>query len=136
MGSSGFELFHCGHLALFKKARSLGDFLIVGVSSDETLIRWWRESGDTTRRPIIPDNQRYEIIKNCKLVDEVVEDAPYETTKEFIIKNKIDLVVRGDSDFLERYKDPVGMGMFRAVGYTEGISTTKIIEEIISRIKS
>jgi cytidyltransferase-like protein len=121
------DLFHYGHISFFKKARELGDYLVVGVHSDKTCSGY-------KRQPIIEESQRYEMIRNCKLVDEVIEDAPYITTKEFIIKNKIDVVVRGNgSSFTECYKDPVEMGIMRYVEYTEGVSTTQIIEDIVSR---
>lgn len=120
------DLFHYGHICFFQQARNLGDYLIVGVHSDKTV-------SEFKRQPIIIESQRYEMIRNCKLVDEVIEDAPYKTTKDFIVKNKIDFVVRGnDSCFSDCYKDPIEMGIMRYVKYTEDISTTKIIEKINS----
>ena len=124
------DLFHYGHISFFKKSRSFGDRLIVGVHSDKTISEY-------KRIPVIKENQRYEMVKSCSLVDEVIEDAPYETTEKFIVENKIDLVVSGDDNvYAPFYKDPIKMGIMRYVKYNEDISTTQIIETIYSRLFS
>ena len=111
------DLFHIGHINMFKQAREYGDYLIVGVHSDKTVESY-------KRKPIISENDRYEIIKNCKLVDEVI-------TQDYIKENKIDVVIHGDDNsFSENYKVPIEMGIMKYVKYTEGISTTKIIGRI------
>lgn len=118
------DLFHIGHINMFKQARELGDYLIVGVHSDETV-----ESYKKT--PIIPEKERYEIIRNCRLVDEIIEDAPLIVTKKYILKHDINLVVHGDDVRYDSfYKVPINMDIMRYVKYTKGISTTKILNEI------
>ncbi len=119
------DLFHVGHINLFKKARELGDYLIVGVHSDKAVESY-------KRKPIIAEQQRYEMVKYCRLVDEVIEAAPLTITEDFIRENSIDLVVHGD-DFQKGHKQhevPVEMGIMCYVPYTGGISTTEIIEKI------
>ena len=61
-----FDLFHIGHLNILKQSRSMCDHLIVGVSSDE-LVQTYK--GIT---PFIPFEERVEIIRSCRYVDEVV----------------------------------------------------------------
>ena len=76
---------------------------------------------------------RYELIRNCRLVDEVIEDAPLEITKEYIEKHKIDLVVHGNDknkQFSIQHKIPLELGIMRYVEYTSGISTSDIIREV------
>ena len=121
------DLFHYGHISFFQKARELGDYLIIGVHSDKTV-------SDYKRTPVIKEYERYEMIKNCRLVDEVIEDAPYETTEEFIVKNKIDLVVSGDDHvFASFHKDPIRMGIMKYVQYTHSVSSTSIILRALSQ---
>lgn len=61
-----FDLFHIGHLNMFKRAKEQCDYLIVGVVSDEQVIREKKTS------PYIPFEERLEIVGACKYVDEAV----------------------------------------------------------------
>jgi len=63
--TGGFDPLHSGHIEYFKAARELGDYLIVGVNSDEWLIR---KKG----RPFMPYQERQSIIKELSVVDEVI----------------------------------------------------------------
>ena len=62
-----FDLFHIGHLNIFKRAKEQCDYLIVGVVSDEQVIK-----GKKTR-PYIPFDERLAIVQACRYVDEAVE---------------------------------------------------------------
>ena len=64
MISGGFDPIHSGHIAYFKAARALGDMLIVGLNSDEWLIR---KKG----RAFMPWNERLCVVNNLSMVDEV-----------------------------------------------------------------
>lgn len=61
-----FDLFHIGHLNLLKKAKANCDFLIVGVNSDN-LVKQYKN-----KTPVIPQEERIEIIESLKYVDQVV----------------------------------------------------------------
>lgn len=61
-----FDLFHIGHLNIIKKAKEQCDYLIVGVSTDENVLDYKK------KKPIIPFEERFEIIKSLKYVDKVV----------------------------------------------------------------
>ena len=122
------DLFHYGHMNFLKQARTHGDFLLVGIHTDEAVTVY-------KRRPIFSMEERVASVEGCRYVDQVVPYAPLTIDREWIEKHNIDLVIHGDdfSSELERlcYEIPMQMGIYRTVGYTEGISTT----EIISRIK-
>lgn len=62
-----FDLFHIGHLNIFRQAKEQCDYLIVGVVSDEQVIR------NKKTRPYIPFCERIAIVQACKYVDEAVE---------------------------------------------------------------
>lgn len=119
------DLFHYGHISFFKKAREFGNYLVVGVHSDEdvAVFKW---------APVLNLNQRVAVIECCDLVNEVIPSAPPETTEKFIEKNKIDLVVATKSYSKEAlntfYKDPQQMGILKLVDYKDGISTSYIVE--------
>lgn len=123
------DLFHVGHLNLIKKAKSLGDELIVGIHSDNDVMSY-------KRRPIIPFDQRIEIVKNIIHVDEVIKNAPLFLTEDFLKKNNINIVVHGDdiTDSLkEQHKVAIEKNIVKYVPYTNNISTTKIIKQIKER---
>lgn len=62
-----FDLFHIGHLNIFKRAKEQCDYLIAGVVSDEQVIK------SKKTRPYIPFDERLAIVQACKYVDEAVE---------------------------------------------------------------
>ena len=121
------DLFHAGHLNLIRQAKEFGDYLIVGIHSDEGVTSY-------KRRPIINEKDRYEMARGCKYVDEVVEAAPLIITEDFLEKHKIDFVVHGDdvtAKIKKQHKVPLEKNIMKYIPYTEGISTTKIIKKII-----
>jgi cytidyltransferase-like protein len=77
--TGGFDPLHSGHIAYFKAAKQLGDWLIVGINSDLWLTK---KKG----RPFMPVWERYEIINNLKMVDQtvVVADDPDGSCTTFI----------------------------------------------------
>jgi len=121
------DLFHYGHVNFLKKASSHGDFLLVGVHADEEVMTY-------KRRPILSMEERVASVEGCRYADEVIPNAPLEIDRPFIEKHNIDLVIHGDdfSSDLEQlcYKIPMEMGIYRTVGYTEGISTTDLIDRV------
>ena len=127
------DFFHSGHVEFFKKARTLGDYLIVGIHSDEVLISNDYKKG----KPILTMEERVNSVEACRFVDEVLPNAPFIIDRPWIDEHNIEMVVRGDDmpqDRLEYfYKVPMDMGIFRTVPYTAGISTTEIIRRIMER---
>lgn len=120
------DLFHVGHLNIIKKAKKMGDVLIVGIHSDEDVKSY-------KRTPIICHDQRVEIIKSIKYVDEVIENAPLSITKDFLDKNKINIVVHGDdksASISDQHKYIIDNNIIKYVNYTKGISTSCIINRI------
>ena len=127
-----FDLFHFGHLESFRKCKELDKnvYLIVGIISDDVAKNY-------KRLPIIEEKHRYEIIKNINYVDEIIENPPLILKKNFIEKNKIDLVVHGfcnpeDANNQDNFfAYPKSINKFKEIEYCKEISTSDIIDKII-----
>ena len=72
---STFDLFHSGHVAMLKEAKSNCDYLMVGLQTDPTIDR------PEKNKPIQSVFERYVQLEGCKYIDEIV---PYETEKDLI----------------------------------------------------
>ena len=72
-----FDLFHVGHLNILKKAASQCDKLIVGVTTDEFAIEY------KNIKPVVPFNERIEIINSIKYVDEVYPQNNHDKFKQW-----------------------------------------------------
>ena len=124
------DMFHAGHVEFLKKARALGNYLIVGVLPDAEIAGY-------KRIPILTLEERVKVIEACRYVDEVIVGPPVVLSKELVDRYKIDYVVHGDDASSEmtkaQYKVALDRGIYRTVPYTPGISTTGIISRITQR---
>jgi glycerol-3-phosphate cytidylyltransferase len=113
-----FDLFHVGHIRLLERARSLGDHLVVGLSTDEFNLR-------KGKRSVFSYSERFAILGALRHVDEIVPENDWEQKLNDVISNKIDIFVMGDDwegkfDFLKPNCEVVYLPR------TSGISTTYI----------
>jgi ethanolamine-phosphate cytidylyltransferase len=127
------DLFHAGHVALLREARHHGDWLVVGVLSDETAASY-------KRRPVMSLAERVAVIESCRYVDEVIEDAPFRLTEEFLAEHDLAVVVHGDdlspgdADFV--YGPAAAAGKLRYVRRTGELSTTELIRRVVEATSS
>ncbi|MDD2518771.1 MAG: glycerol-3-phosphate cytidylyltransferase [Bacilli bacterium] len=84
-----FDLFHMGHLNILKRAKQLGDYLVVAVSTDE-----FNEIKNKTS--YYPYEERKAIVESIKYVDEVIPEKSWNQKLNDIKKHNIDIVVMGD----------------------------------------
>ena len=73
---STFDLFHAGHIMMLKEAKTQCDHLIVGLQTDPTIDR-----PDTKNKPVQSVFERYEQLKACKYIDEILV---YETEDDLV----------------------------------------------------
>ena len=85
-----FDLFHIGHIETLKRAKAIGDYLIVGVHDDQT-VNLYKGSN----YPIMSLNDRVMCVLSTKFVDEVIIGAPWSVTRELITGFNIKIVVQG-----------------------------------------
>ena len=115
-----FDLFHIGHLNILRRAKELGDYLVVAVSSDAF-------NALKGKKCVIPDYERMAIVEAIKYVDEVIPENSWEQKIEDVKNHDIDVFVMGNDwegkfDFLKEYCEVVYLPR------TDGISTTQIKE--------
>jgi len=119
-----FDILHAGHIRYLKRARSLGDVLIVGLNSDRSV------SSIKPGRPINSEKNRAEVLAGLASVDYVVifsEKTPYNLIKAL----KPDILVKG-GDW--KKEDIIGSDIAKetySLPFVKGISTTRIIDKII-----
>ncbi len=99
-----FDLFHVGHLNLLKRARALGDRLIVGLSTDEFNLEM------KNKVTAIPYKDRKKILEHITCVDLVIPEINWEQKKNDILTHDVNIFVMGDDwegkfDFLSKYCD-------------------------------
>lgn len=117
-----FDLFHVGHLNILKRAKSLGDYLIVAVSSDEFNSLKGKKAYNSIE-------DRLAILESLEVVDEVILEEHWEQKVRDIQQYNIDVFVMGDDwkgkfDYLNELCEVVYLPR------TDGISTTKIKEDL------
>ncbi|CAG9801745.1 unnamed protein product [Chironomus riparius] len=127
-----YDLFHQGHARQMMQAKNIFPkcevYLIVGCCNDEMT---HAKKGVTVLR----DTERYEAIRHCRYVDEVLKDAPWIITEKFLHENKIDFVAQDSSPYVsdgnDIYKMVKDKNMFIPTQRTDGISTSDILKRII-----
>ena len=123
-----FDVLHSGHLALLNYAKSLGDYLIVGIDTDE---RVKEKKGPT--RPVNTKEERSLMLINLKAVDEVRYFGTDEELENLVKSVEPDIMVVGSD-----WKDKSVIGSYYAAKLIffdriDEYSTTKIIQSIIDR---
>lgn len=123
-----FDILHVGHVRYLQEAAGLGDILVVGLNSDESVRRL-----KGAERPVNSEADRAEILASLKCVSYVVifeEDTPY----NLIEKLQPDVLVKG-SDY--KPEEVVGKdiveargGCLKLISFVEGKSTTNIIKKM------
>ncbi|WP_066355826.1 glycerol-3-phosphate cytidylyltransferase [Aliarcobacter skirrowii] len=117
-----FDMFHIGHLNLLNRLKSLGDKLIVAVSTDEF-------NSIKGKKTLIPFEQRALIVQNIKCVDIVISEKNWEQKIDDIKKYNVDIFAIGDDwqgkfDFLKDYCEVIYLPR------TQNISTTELKKEL------
>ncbi|EAM0951762.1 glycerol-3-phosphate cytidylyltransferase, partial [Campylobacter jejuni] len=116
-----FDLFHYGHLRILERAASLGDKLIVGVSSDSL------NFAKKHRYPIYSEQERLNIISSLKCVSCVFLEEALELKRDYLLKYQANILVMGDDwkGKFDCFNDICDVIYFER---TPSISTTEIIE--------
>ncbi len=123
-----FDILHLGHIDYLEKARNLGDRLVLGLNTDDSVSRF-----KGPERPVQDEHSRARVLAALQFIDLVVlfnEDTPLALISELLP----DVLVKG-SDYLA--ENIVGAdvvkkhgGVVKTIDFVAGYSTTRIIEKI------
>jgi glycerol-3-phosphate cytidylyltransferase len=121
-----FDLTHVGHVNLLRRAKQLGDYLIVGLSSDSFNSLKGKQS-------IFPYEHRKEILESIRFVDLVIPENNWEQKVSDIINYQVDIFVMGNDwagkfDSLKEYCEVIYLPR------TEDISTTEIKQMVKNEV--
>ena len=117
-----FDLFHFGHLEILRRAKDLGDYLVVAVSSDTfNLIKG--------KKSFSPLEQRKKIVEAITYVDKVIIEENWEQKRQDIIENKIDIFTIGD-DWKGKFDDLKDVCKVVYMPRTPDISSSKFKKSI------
>jgi glycerol-3-phosphate cytidylyltransferase len=121
-----FDLLHFGHIELLKRAKALGDYLIVALSSDEF-------NAIKGKNAYHPYEERKAMLEALRVVDLVIREDTWEQKTSDVSKYHVDVFVIGDDwegkfDFLKEQCEVVYLPR------TEGISTTKIKHDLEQKL--
>lgn len=124
-----FDLLHYGHIELLRRAKELGDYLIVAISTEEFNEIKGKKSYDNF-------DTRKKMLEAVRYVDLVIPEETWEQKKEDVLRYGVDVVVMGDD-----WKNDQNFEILRDVcevvylERTKGVSTTKIKKELkLSRL--
>lgn len=117
-----FDLLHRGHINLLKRAKAMGNFLVVGLSSDGF-------NALKHKKAFYSYEERKLVLEAIRYVDEVIPEENWEQKERDILDHEIDIFVMGDDwsgkfDHLKKNCEVVYLSR------TEGISTTQIKAEL------
>ncbi len=117
-----FDILHIGHINILKRAKALGDKLIVAISSDEF-------NAGKHKSSLLNYENRKVVVESIRYVDMVIPETDWKQKVTDIEKYNVDIFVMGDDwegkfDFLKEYCEVIYLPR------TEGISTTKIKKEL------
>jgi len=117
-----FDLFHYGHLRILKRAKALGDYLVVAVSTDEF-------NAIKGKKCTYPYEHRAAIVEAIQYVDEVIPEHNWEQKIDDIKTHNIDVFVMGN-DWQGKFDELKEHCNVVYLDRTEDISTTKIKNEL------
>lgn len=121
-----FDLFHIGHLNILKRSAEFGRKLVVGVSTDAL------NFSKKGRYPVIPQEERMELVRCCRYVDQVFYEESLDLKRQYILDAKADCLVMGN-DWKGKFDEFNDICDVRYLDRTDNISTTYLEKFIRER---
>ena len=122
-----WDLLHPGHIHLLSRAKMLGDFLIVGVVSDEPI-----KELKGSERPVQAQDERLITIGSLRCVDAAISQPKYDPSDQLRYLKRVDILTKGDDwDYIPGTEtiEKLG-GKLITFNYTKGFSTSSIVGKL------
>lgn len=116
-----FDILHYGHLRILERAKAMGNYLIVGVSSDALNL------SKKGRKPVYSEFERLALVKALKCVDAVFLEESLEQKRDYIQEHQGQILVMGD-DWQGKFDELQDICQVHYLTRKPAISTTSIIE--------
>ena len=121
---------HYGHANALRQARSMGDYLVVGIHSDEEIAR------HKGALPVMLLQERIECLKECRWVDQIVPNMPYSTELASLNEYGCEFCVHGDdvvvsADGTDCYAEAKAVGRYKECSRTNSVSTTDLLDRML-----
>jgi ethanolamine-phosphate cytidylyltransferase len=131
-----WDLFHAGHIEFLEQCRKQGDFLLVGVHSDDTA-----NLKHGANYPIMNLHERVLSVLSCKHVDDVVFGAPWKITKDLLVTFNVAVVCKGRvqdaeparADLEDPYELPRAQGLLRVLDSPSTLKSAEIVGRIMQQ---
>lgn len=117
-----FDLFHIGHLRLLERLRTMGDRLVVGVSTDEF-------NASKGKKTVVPFADRLDIVRGLRCVDVAIAETCWEQKAQDIAEHQVSILGMGD-DWAGKFDNLSSLCEVVYLPRTQGISTTDIRNQL------
>lgn len=126
-----FDLFHTGHVELLRRAKALGDKLVVAINGDKIVEQY-------KRSPFVHEKDRLKVIEACRYVDKAFIIRTFDNRRA-VLKHHVNIIVHGNDWVGESYLEQIRLTPsfiarhhieLKYLPYTKGISTSGLIQKI------
>ena len=132
-----YDLFHYGHAEMLGRVRAkfgAQAIIVAGIAREDDCLKY-------KRQPIMTQDERARSVRACKYVDEVIENAPWVITQEFLDAHKLDFVCHDEASYPSGSESDIygfvkSIGKFVAIERTPSISTSELVKRVVDRSKS
>lgn len=120
-----FDTLHYGHILLLERARAMGDYLIVGISSDEF-------NAGKGKKAHFDYDARKKLLQSLRCVDLIIPEHHWEQKRDDIVTHKADIFTMGD-DWKGKFDDLADLCEVRYLPRTPSVSSTLLREHLATQ---
>lgn len=120
-----FDTLHYGHILLLERARAMGDYLIVGISSDEF-------NAGKGKKAHFDYEARKRLLQSLRCVDLIIPEHHWEQKRQDVVTHKVDIFTMGD-DWKGKFDDLSDLCEVRYLPRTPSVSSTLLRQHLAAQ---